>query len=434
MTGRLIKRIAVLMLAVSIPLPAAYLGAETFEQPPLKLNAALIVPDELLVGDGYKIDTLVANDGYSNTYTLNTDWGEVQAISDYRLRARVQEVEALLALDSMSRAGVFGNAMKAGVLAPIEGAVALVTSPIETTTGAIKGIGRWFGNVARSITSDDPYQEGALSAAAGWAATKRAFAVELGVDPYTDWEPLQQALVSVGRAAFAGGITAEVAKGAATKDTKLQTPVVLLSMTKTMNQQLIDNPPALLAEINQKKLLDMGIDKEVVTGFSHNYNYTPYEKLLLVEALNRMSGAAGREIFLAQATAAPDKVVARYFQQRAEMMANYHTEVVETDIVEGANVPLQKTRDGHLIGAFPIDYLAWTADAATIAGAATEYVARSDEAGSAEFWFEGSVSQMARHKLEASGWTVKERVGLLTGQALQSLQGSDPATISPAVQ
>ena len=434
MTGRTGKPIAVLTFVLWSLLPATTIAAEAFEQPPLQLNAALIVPDELIVGEGYKIDPLVVNDGYSNTYTLTTDWGEVQAISDYRLRARIQEVQALVVLDSMSRAGVFGDALKAGVLSPIEGAKALVTAPVETTTGAVKGIGRWFGNVARSVTSDDPHQEGALSSAAGWAPTKRAFAVELGVDPNTDWEPLEKALVSVGRAAFAGGMTAAVAMGVATEDTALEMPILLLSMTDDMNQLLLDNPPALLTEINEKTLLEMGIDEATVETFLRNYNYTPMEKLQLVEALDRMSGATGREIFLAQAGAAPDKIVARYFQQRAEMMANYHTKVAETDVVDIADLPMQKTHDGRLIGAFPIDYLSWTADASTIAGVASEFIAQSAEIESGEFWFEGSVSQTAFAGLEALGWTVKERVGLLTGESLQALEGSEPGTVSPVVR
>jgi hypothetical protein len=434
MSGFWRKSVAVLTLAVSLLSSASVAADEAFEQPPLELDAALIVPDELMVGEGYKIDALVVNDGYSNTYRLITDWGDVEAISDYRLRARIQEVQAMVVLDSMSRAGVFGDALKAGVLAPIEGAKALVTAPIETTTGAVKGLGRWFGNVARSITSDDPHQEGALSSAAGWASTKRAFAVELGVDPHTDWEPLQQGLVSVSRAAFAGGITVGVAMGMATEDTALELPVLLLSMTNDMNQVLIDNAPELLTEINQKKLLEMGIGEEIVDTFLRNYSYTPLEKLLLVEALNRMSGAAGREIFLAQAAAAPDKIVARYFQQRAEMIANYHTQVAETDVVEIADLPIQQTRDGRLIGVFPIDYLAWTADASVIAGVASEFIAQSAEIESGEFWFEGSVSQIARAGLEAQGWTVKERVGLLTGESLQALEGSEPGTVSPAVR
>ena len=57
------------------------------------------------------------NDGYVTTYTLETEWGELKAVSDYRLRARIQEAKALKTLDEMSRAGVFGDALVEGVLA-----------------------------------------------------------------------------------------------------------------------------------------------------------------------------------------------------------------------------------------------------------------------------------------------------------------------------
>jgi hypothetical protein len=57
---------------------------------------------------------------------------------------------------------------------------------------------------------------------------------------------------------------------------------------------------------------------------------------------------------------------------------------------------------------------------------------RGGECG--EFWFEGSVSQSACAGLEAQGWTVKERVGLLTGESLQALEGSEPGTVSPVVR
>lgn len=425
---------AIITFALSVALPCSVNADDSFEEPPIQLNAALIVPDQLMVGEGYKIDPLVSNDGFSNTYTLVTDWGQAPAISDYRLRVRIQEIQALIILDSMSRAGVFGDAMLGGLKAPVDGAVALAKAPVETTKGAVKGMGRWVSNVARSISSDDPHQEGALSSVAGWAATKRGFALELGVDPYTDWEPLQEALVSVGRAAFAGGLTVSVAMGMATEGTVLEVPLLVVGLSNDMNQVLLDNPPERLSDINREKLLAMGADDEIVDAFLSNYNYSPMEKSLLVDALDRMKGVAGRDIFAAKATGAPDKIVARYFQQQAMMMANLHSQGIETDIIEIAELPIQKTPDGRLIGVFPIDYLTWTPETATISGAASEFIAQTDEIKSGEFWFEGSVSQQARGSLEALGWTVKERVGLLTGESLQALEGGDGGTVSPAVR
>ncbi len=82
------------------------IAAPEYVKPPLRLNAALIVSDDLMVGKGYKMDPVAINDGYSNTYTLKTNVGEVKAVSDYQLRRQIQEVNALLALEEMSRAGV----------------------------------------------------------------------------------------------------------------------------------------------------------------------------------------------------------------------------------------------------------------------------------------------------------------------------------------
>ena len=409
--------LAALILLGGISLTAAAAGAAGFEKAPQTLKAATFVPPKLISGEGYRIGPTAETDGYINTYTLITDWGRIEAVGDYRLQVRLQEVRALRTLDSMSRAGQFGEGLKNGVLAPIEGAYNLLTSPIETTGGAIKGVGLWFGNIARSITSDDPNQEGALSAAAGWAGTKRAFAVELGVDPYTDWEPLQDALVSVARAAFAGGITASVATTVATQDTVAEAPVLGLGLSQQMNELLVDNPPERLTEINRETLQKMGIGDAVATAFLRNYNYSPKEKLQLVDSLNSMLGAKGRELFVTQAAGAPDKAMARYFQQRAGMMAIFHNRIATSDIVEVGQLPMQKTADGRLVGVFPIDYLLWSAEAAAISRQVRKGAAGMAEVKSGELWFEGRVSPQARVGLEALGWSVKEDAGLLITEA-----------------
>ena len=388
-----------------------------YVRPPVKLNAALVVPDGKMVGRGYKIDPGALNDGFSNTYTLITEVGEVQAISDYQLARQIQEVNALMILDEMSRAGVFGDAMKEGVVAPFRGAKALVTAPVETTKGAVKGVGRWMGNIGRSVASDDPYQEGGVSAAVGWAGTKRAFAMELGVDPYTDWEPLQKGLTSVARAAFAGGITVGVAMGALTEGTTVGLLITVTSLTGEMNAILLDNPPEGLTKINREKLENMGISKKIIDPFLKNYNYTPFEKTLLVEALRLMDGTKGRDLFVAQATGAPDKVIARYYHQMSEMMLNYQKKHGAADIVNVESEVWLMSRKGVLVGTFPIDFLAWTAETSKIAAA----IEKNPKAEKRELWLEGSASPESNKALTARGWTIKERVALLTGKPLQDI-------------
>ena len=430
----IVRAIASIVIIAIAGLGGSALAAETpdYVQPPIKVNAALVVPDGKMVGKGYKIDAEAVNDGFSNTYTLVTEVGNVQATSDYQLARQIQEINALIILDEMSRAGVFGDAMKEGVLAPFRGAKALVTAPVETTTGAVKGVGRWFGNIGRAVASDDPYQEGGISAATGWANTKRAFALELGVDPYTDWEPLQKALTSVARAAFAGGITVGVAMGAVTEGTLVGTLITVTSLTAEMNAILLDNPPEGLTKINREKLTNMGISEKLIGPFLKNYNYTPYEKTMLVEALKQMDGTKGRDLFVAQATAAPDRVIARYYHQMSEMMLNYQKKHGAADIVKVQDEVWLMTRKGVLVGPFPIDYLAWSAETSKIAAA----IEKDPKAKSRELWLEGSASPESSKALTDRGWKIKERVGLLTGEPLQEVTaaGAGMGAVGAGVQ
>jgi hypothetical protein len=192
------------------------------------------------------------------------------------------------------------------------------------------------------------------------------------------------------------------------------------SLTGEMNDILRDNPPEMLTKLNRKKLKGMGISEIIIDPFLLNFNYTPMEKLLLIEALSRMEGAQGKELFIAEAAAAPDQVIARYQQQKAEMMANYHTTVEAADIVRVAGYTWLVNRKGVLVGAFPIDYLAWFGEVSNISRA----VERAPEAKNRELWLEGSTSPQARKALVDRGWVVKERVAMLTGDPLQDKTAS----------
>ena len=70
--------------------------APAFEDTPLQLNSALIVPDKLMAGPGYKVDTVATNDGFNNTYLVETSFGNLETTSDYQLARTIQEIQALL--------------------------------------------------------------------------------------------------------------------------------------------------------------------------------------------------------------------------------------------------------------------------------------------------------------------------------------------------
>ena len=424
-----ISRLVVVIVVVSIASPVTA-ADEPFEQRPLALTASDFLPKSMLSGEGYSVNEQVSNDGFQNTYTMETDYGVITASSTDELRARIQEVKATRALEKLERSDEFKDAAKGAVTGMVEGGKALVTSPIDTTKSAVKGMGRWLGNVGRSITSDDPHQDNVLKTALGYDAAKRAYAIEMGVDPYTDFEPFQERLGEVARAATAGGLVTSVAVDVGTEGTLVGTVTTVTSLA-SMKNILKDNPPATLAKINKEKLEAMGVKGYQAEALLKNYNYTPAEVTLIVEALKRMGDIKGREIFVAFATAAPDRQVARFMQHYAEMLADYIKTVESGDIVDIDGEAWFVSGAGNLVGVFPLDYLAWTEEASESTRIAAEEMAGRGIKHK-KLLLEGQVSPQARVALASRGWKISENVRLVSAE--KGAEGKGGAAVSPGAK
>jgi len=124
---------------------------ELFQQLPVALVASDFLPKSMLSGEGYTVNERVSNDGFQNTYTMKTDYSVLTVTSTDELRARIQEVKATRALEKLERSEEFKDAAKGAVTGMVEGGKALVTSPVDTTKSAVKGMGRWLGNVQVDI-------------------------------------------------------------------------------------------------------------------------------------------------------------------------------------------------------------------------------------------------------------------------------------------
>jgi hypothetical protein len=421
------------LAAVSVMVSSASLVSamdEPFQQLPVVLVASDFLPKSMLSGEGYTVNERVTNDGFQNTYSMKTDYGVLTVASTDELRARIQEVKATRALEKLERSEEFKEAAKGAVTGMVEGGKALVTAPVDTTKKAVKGVGRWLGNVGRSITSDDPHQDNVLKTVLGYDAAKRAYAIEMGVDPYTDFEPFQERLGEVARSATAGGLVTSVAIDVGTEGTLAGTLVTVTSLA-SMKKILKDNPPGTLTRINREKLLEMGIKGYQADALLKNYNYTPAELTIMVEALKRMGDIKGREIFAAFATAAPDRQIARFMQHYAEMLADYITTVEAGDIVDISGEAWLVSRSGSLVGAFPIDYLAWTEELAGSAGIASDQSAEH-EIRRKELLLEGQVSPQARSALVNRGWKITENVRLASAE--KSAKGKGGAAVSPGAK
>jgi hypothetical protein len=374
--------------------------------PPMMLEAKNVLPQNLLEGSNYIINKEVQNDGLVNTYHLTTSYGPLTVESTAELMIKIAELNAMNAMTQMDTEKIFGDSVLEGLKAPIRGVAALVKEPVETSKDIIKGTGRFFSNIGRSIVSDDPYQDNTFKVAVGYDAIKRAYAYELGIDVYSENELLISMLGRVSQASAAGGLAPRVAMAAINLDA-----VKVLSLSGTsdsMRKMVRDNPPGALQKINKEKLAEMGVPGSLVDAFLNNYVYNPQETTFLVGHLADLDGVKGRDGFVATANLASDHSVARLYRIKTEMMAGYHMNVNPVQsIASAAGTSYLRKNDGTAIVLLPLDYIYPTVDVAAKL-AKIDSMLKKDGVTGKELWITGRVDEAARPMFKDSGWQVVE--------------------------
>jgi hypothetical protein len=382
-------------------------ASENFIQTPIILKAADILPQDLLQGENYKIQNEVKNDGIFNTYELDTDYGQITVESDSILMIRIAELKALKKMEELQQSEAFTDAVGSTAKNTIKGAGKLVTSPVETSTNIVKGTGRYLSNLGRSFFSKDPDQDNAMSVALGYDATKRQYAFEYGIDPYTHYEPVTSRLGEISRASVAGGLAPKVALSAVGGG--VATGVSIGITAEGMRQLVRDKSPDELTKINRKKLEQMGVDKKLAETFLNNYKYNPHEETLLVGALESMNNVNGRDAFIALASLAKDEDEAVFYRFSAQMMEAYHVNVAPAVSIRniGGNLRLQR-KDGTFVVLQPLDYIFLTKNVQSALDVVNSDFKKLPEVSAKEMWISGKFDPKVREMLTATGWKVQE--------------------------
>jgi hypothetical protein len=399
-----------LMLVLSYALPLRFIHAaksKDYARPPVMLSAKDVLPKDLLEGENYKIEDPVKNNGLINIYQLTTDYGPLTVESTAELLIRITELRALVVMEEMDRKEVFGDALASGAKGTVKGVTELVTSPVETSKDIVEGTGQFISNLGDSIFSDDPDQDNVVKTALGYDVAKRKFAFELGIDPYTDYDPVVDRLGEIARAATAGGLAPKAALAAVD-----HTAAVAMQVSGTaygMMQLVRDNPPGKLDEINRGKLEKMGLDQSLTDAFMTNYRYNPQEKTLLVGELETMKGVQGFDVFISKASLATEETMALSFRIRAQLMAGYHAKVSSVERIRSIEgVLLLQTKDGKLVSLAPADFVFWTKRLEDRVLKFEDSISKMSDISDKELWITGRFDKTARTNFESKGWKVKE--------------------------
>jgi hypothetical protein len=299
--------------------------------------------------------------------------------------------------------------VKQGGKDAVAGAKALVTDPVGTVKGAFAGIGKLAERTGDALLGDPPSdaEDSRLKNAIGFSSTKREYAAEFRIDPYSTNPLLQQRLEEIAWYGYSGKMTASVASAAIPGGVG-----AFVSAAKTsdwLEGVAVQTAPSDLRKMNREKLTGMGVSSAVEGLFPGNTVYSPVQQTKLVNALARMNGTADRAQFVKFAVLARNDNVAFFRARQAEMYANFHKmgTAVERFVPVGANVAARLS-NGTVLFCFPLDYLAWTEDNARLAEGLNQQADALSDVRGREILIAGDISPRARAGLERQGWKVQD--------------------------
>jgi hypothetical protein len=358
-------------------------------------------------GSNYQIDNAVRSDGFLQIFEFNTTYGCYQVQGREMLKVRLRELAAVAVLERMDKSQAYVDAAAKAAKKPVDLAVGLVTNPVGTVQQSMSGVGALFSRVGSGAANMGKDRDNVAESLVGVSSAKRQIAFKLGVDPYTDFKPLADALNDMARVTALGDLTVSgvfmaISGGAG----------MVVSYSKTtqeVGQMVLDKTPSELRDANRIKLSAMGVPGPVISTFLDNAFYTPMDQAVIVAALAKMNGVANRELFVRRASQAPSRDLAFFTRTRAEMLAEQHSRVEPfASFVDVRGIPLNQTRSGKVVVVVALDELAWTKEVSDFAAVIDQDIKQRKLGNSAEVRISGTATPMAKEGLRERGWKIFE--------------------------
>jgi hypothetical protein len=375
---------------------------------PSTTSAAEIVGGQLR-GANYEIGDTVRSDGFLYIFSLNTAYGRYQVEGLYMLKARLRELGAVAALEQMNKSQAYLDAASKAAMKPVNLAVGLVTNPVATVEQSMSGVGALFGRIGSGAANIGHDPDNIADSALGVSSAKRKIANKLGVDPYSDFKPLADALDDMARVTALGDLTVSGAFMAIPGGAGM-----VMSYSKTgqqVEQMVLEKTPSELRDANKAKLTAMGVPGPAIAAFLDNAFYTPMDQTSIVASLVKMNGVANRGVFVTRASQAPNRNLAVFIRHRAELLAAHHSRVEPfADFFEVRGLPLNRTRSGKVVAIVAFDQLAWTKQASDLVAVIDQDIKQRKLGNSIELRTTGTVTPEAKEGLREWGWKVFENI------------------------
>jgi hypothetical protein len=381
--------------------------AAQIEEPSTASAAAIL--GSPLRGANYESGNAVRSDGFLYIFSLNTTYGSYQIEGRDMLKMRLHELGAITALEQMNKSQAYIDAAKKAAMKPVNLAAGLVTNPVGTVEKSMSGVGELFSRIGSSAANVGHDHDNAVESTLGVSSAKRQIATKLGIDPYTDFKPLADALDDMARVTAFGDLTVSGAFMAIPGGAGMA--VSYGKTSEGIGEMVLDKTPSELRDANRTRLTAMGVPGPVIGGFLDNTFYTPTDQTIIVASLVKMKGVANRGLFVTRASQAASRPLALFIRRRAELLADHHNRVEPfADFFEVRGLPLNRTRAGKVVAIVGFDQLVWTKQASDLVAAVDQDIKQGRLGNSVELRMTGAATAEARQGLQERGWTLFENI------------------------
>lgn len=363
-------------------------------------QASTLLPGEMLSSSSYKIKENVSTEGMFYSFQVWSRFGWFQPRSYDMLRIRLAEIHALNILTQMQQDPLFLEGVGEQVTGTIESTANAVRRPLKTIRDIPLGLEKFGRQVQAKVQEGDTLPDDGVRGVHEGA--KRELAVSLGVDPYSDNAPLQQALAEVARNKNRGALVTRVG----TAFIPAVGPALgAAQLNKGLQGRLANMTAAELQKETRENLGQLGVPSGEVDRFVSNPGYTPTIRAAISDALSALASVQGIQQIIRASQEIPAPEVALFYQRRVQMAEKFHQSVRPLDKLTLAGAtPVFLDRSGNVVIVAPVDYMYWSEDLARRVAMVRSKVRNAK----CDLCITGTATQRARDNLAAAGITLHE--------------------------
>ncbi len=391
--------------ATLLPVPALAIS-DVYESAPERDPAdALQVPP---TGPGYSFSGPARVENGLRVFSLVQQGETVSLKGDGLVLSRLRELSVLQGLEKAQATESFIEGLKQAANRPVDFVQSTVADPLgtarETANGVGKVIGRITTGVEKAVTGDIGSAGELARAFTGQDRARRELALSLGVDPYTSYAPLSQALDRAARVSAAGSMTVNAMLALVPGGLAVQA----VGGAQNLRQTVLDDSRQELLDRTRQKLLEQRIRPDLVDRLMASTRFTPTELAVIAYHLDELKEMDGKDGLVELAADAPDRGMAYAELRRLVLLVDYRSRVAPlTRVRLVAGLPVAFTGDGRALVALPLDSLAWTQDMATRFTRLEEELSNASPAPSfVEVIIPGDMTDQAAERLVSLGWDV----------------------------